>query len=135
MDRISNRLRARRRVGRLLAAWMCAGVLTLAPLPVRAGVKPNQVDAAIDKAVAFLLAQQQKDGSWEVAPKLAPGGAVNIAWGGETAIVTYALLTAGENPSDPAYEESHRLAYRRGSARHICRRIARASVEPVSGPL
>ncbi|HET6247482.1 MAG TPA: DUF4159 domain-containing protein [Tepidisphaeraceae bacterium] len=69
----------------------------------------KEVDAAVDKAVAYLLSQQKPDGSWENGPRLdKPETMVPFVpskyatYGGETAIVTYALLAAGQNPqSEP----------------------------------
>ncbi|HZK80761.1 MAG TPA: DUF4159 domain-containing protein, partial [Humisphaera sp.] len=70
----------------------------------RVAVNPQQVDAAIDKAVAFLKSQQNKDGNWELGkrPKMDGGNGPSEAakWGGETAIATYALSAAGELQSD-----------------------------------
>ena len=69
------------------------------------GATPSQVDAAIKKAVAYLYANEQGD-NWEVA-KVDPhgfdadGGYSEAShFGGYTAIATYALLAAGEDPKD-----------------------------------
>ena len=63
---------------------------------------PKEVDDAVDKAVAYLLSQQKPDGSWD-GPKPKGGTArENHAFGGHTAIATYALLVAGVKPKDPA---------------------------------
>ena len=64
---------------------------------------PQQVDDSIKKAVDWLYSKQ-KDGNWEDAaardradkPNSKKGG----QWGGETALVTYALLAAGQSPQD-----------------------------------
>ena len=68
---------------------------------------PQEVDAAIKKAMAFLKSQQ-KDGNWEggVAPdfkKLDPKGGPTEAckYGGVTALASYALLAAGESDQNP----------------------------------
>jgi hypothetical protein len=75
------------------------------PIPVRRPVlaghaTPEDVQQAIDRAQAYLLAQQQPDGSFErVAANgnaIAQGGQV----GGASALVTYALLTSGLTSSD-----------------------------------
>src|SRR5690242_14571882 len=49
---------------------------------------PAEVDAAIQKAKAYLRAQQKADGSW---PEGAPEKPGREQTGGETAIATYAL--------------------------------------------
>jgi hypothetical protein len=62
-------------------------------------VLPQQIDASIKKAVDFLYSKQ-RDGVWEGdgVGELSPTGKTH---GGLTAIATYALLAAGENPNDP----------------------------------
>lgn len=74
-----------------------------------AGPKVKEVDAAIDKGVAYLLSKQQPDGSWETEPRLSkPETTVDFVpskyatYGGETAIATYALLSAGQTTKNEA---------------------------------
>src|SRR5205807_223191 len=69
------------------------------------------IERAIQRAREYLLAQQ-KNGSWDLpaaAPEPKPNakGEVNVLdiqnssqWGGLTALATYALLAAGEDPTD-----------------------------------
>jgi hypothetical protein len=55
-------------------------------------VSPDQVRKAIDRGVAYLLSQQQKDGSW---PE------ITGYTGGISALCTLALLNAGVEPDEP----------------------------------
>ena len=77
----------------------------LVPLiPARAAVNHDQIEDALKRAREALLASQNKDGNWEESPPpkhvderngdRIDGG----QWGGATALATYALLAAGENP-------------------------------------
>jgi hypothetical protein len=61
--------------------------------------RPQEIDASIQRAVNYLYSVQQ-DGTWEALGQgdLGPDG---MHHGGLTAIATYALLAAGENPSNP----------------------------------
>src|SRR3954452_7048361 len=65
------------------------------PAPAAA---PGEVDKAIDKAKTFLYSQQ-KNGTWEIATD-GDLSAKGRHRGGLTALVTYALVAAGENPQD-----------------------------------
>jgi Domain of unknown function (DUF4159)/A-macroglobulin TED domain len=59
-----------------------------------AGVTPQEVERAIQDGVRFLRSAQKNDGSWaEVDGRRSPKGT--------TALVTLALLTAGEKPDSP----------------------------------
>jgi hypothetical protein len=76
--------------------------------PVSANqVSPDQIDAAIQRGVAFLYAQQTPHGQWEKSPvRLSKGGHDHDAmqgdtYGGYTALCTFALLEAGEKATDP----------------------------------
>ena len=92
---------------RLAPFALAALCLTLASSPLRAA-SPKEVDAAILRGVKYLY-QVQQNGNWEVVP-----GPVNTEgpdvkgkqWGGLTAMATYALLAAGENPQDPRLAEA-----------------------------
>jgi len=69
-------------------------LVAFAPVPAaRADVTAEQVNDAIDRAVAFLKRQQLRRGDWESYPN-EPGGA--------TALCTLALLEAGLTKDDPA---------------------------------
>jgi hypothetical protein len=71
-----------------------------------AQVQPDQVDDAIKRGVAYLYSQQKATGQWE--SQLRRDGQ-DHSWenrqgdtfGGYTALCTFALLEAGEKPSDP----------------------------------
>ncbi|HWE01001.1 MAG TPA: DUF4159 domain-containing protein [Tepidisphaeraceae bacterium] len=69
--------------------------------PARA-VSPADVDKAVTKAMAFLHKRENADGNWEEVKVRDPkGGAADVKgkqWGGLTAIATYALLAAGDDP-------------------------------------
>jgi hypothetical protein len=62
------------------------------------GASPAEVEKAIERAKAFLYSQE-RNGNWEVAKDgdLSPKGKHR---GGLTALATYALVAAGENPQD-----------------------------------
>ena len=66
---------------------------TKAALPSVERVAPEQVDAAIQKAIAYLYAKQG-DGRWDP-----PQSGNDPHWGTDTAVATYALLFAGESRS------------------------------------
>src|SRR6185437_15988092 len=102
MSRLFNRLKS---CGRFWVAAASVTIAGLSPAPARAELDPRQVDAAIENACKYLLSQQQKDGSWEAGPKAGAKGAGH-AWGGETAIVTYALMAAGHNAQEPAIKKA-----------------------------
>jgi hypothetical protein len=59
------------------------------------------VDATVKKAVDWLYSKQ-KDGNWEEKPAADASAKLHQSeggqWGGTTALVTYALLAAGESP-------------------------------------
>jgi hypothetical protein len=66
-------------------------------------VTPHQVESALRKAKQFLYSRQM-NGNWEDAPEgvYRNDNSYNGGqWGGITALATYALLAAGENPQDP----------------------------------
>ncbi len=78
-------------------------VLMLVAAPASAAT-PEQVETALNKAKAWLYAQQNADGNWEKSPKPISTERNNQSggqWGGRTAIATYALLASGESPQDP----------------------------------
>jgi hypothetical protein len=60
---------------------------------------PEQIDAAIEEAVAYILKQRGPDGTWE--QPVTPGPTV---WGpppgGRTAIALLGLVAAGRSPND-----------------------------------
>lgn len=97
-----------RRTTLILAVLAVSAAAAIAPSRVHAAT-PQQVDAAIRKAISFLYSQQKK-GNWEVVPRPDPGGNhVSIKtgqWGGLTGIATCALLYAGENPQDPRMKQA-----------------------------
>lgn len=64
-------------------------------------VDQKKVDAAVKKAVEYLLSQQQADGSWKVS---GGGQLLQIESrypGGLTALILFALLKGGVDPKDP----------------------------------
>jgi hypothetical protein len=72
------------------------------------GATPQQVQQAIDKAEAFLLAHRNKAGTWEEVDKPIAGTEPNLRpstqgrqWGGLTALATYALLAGGKDWRSP----------------------------------
>jgi hypothetical protein len=68
---------------------------------------PEQIDAAIEKGKAYVFSQQLPAGRWEKdAQRVGTDhaswvGRQGDTWGGYTALSTYALLAAGESPSNP----------------------------------
>jgi hypothetical protein len=74
--------------------------------PAAAAVTREEVERAIHDGVRFLQRQQRADGSWaEVGPEAGPG---------TTALVTLALITAGESPHSPAVARAVDLLSRFG---------------------
>jgi hypothetical protein len=88
-----------------LATFICC---LLCFTPLTRAATPEQVDAALEKAKAFLYSQQ-RNGLWEstthkpsdAAAAAAPSSVNGGQWGGPTALAVYALLASGESPTDP----------------------------------
>jgi len=96
--------RPRARSAPLLLAAVGLGALIGPPARSRAAA-PEQVDAAVARATAYLYAKQSSDGTWEKSPAPQKGEDGRSIEGGQftgnTALAVYALLSAGENPQDP----------------------------------
>lgn len=69
--------------------------------PARADVDPARVDATIAKAVNLLMSTQNADGIWDNRAEADGDG----QYSGRTAVITYALLSAGMK-SDPKLEKA-----------------------------
>lgn len=67
------------------------------------GPTPARVENAIRKCIAFLYREQRANGSWSGFDEYGSGA---------TAMVTLALLNAGEKPSDPRIQKTLRLLRR-----------------------
>ena len=89
------------------AAALVGIAFVLAVLPARParGATPQEIDAAIKKGRAFILSQQREEGRWEHDDKRVGENHADHpkmqghAWGGFTAISTYALLASSEDPT------------------------------------
>lgn len=89
-----------------LGATLClAGVSYGQATPAKRSAPPTQqeVDKAVDRAIKALYERHKPDLMWENQPyaKRDPKrrwGVNDGQWGGQTSIVTYALLAAGEDP-------------------------------------
>ena len=69
---------------------------------------PKEVNAAVDKAVKYLYEVQQ-GAHWEMSEAPTSDEKHSVRgkqWGGLTAMATYALLAAGENPQDKRIEKA-----------------------------
>jgi hypothetical protein len=90
---------------RLVVALLCAAlVFASAAAPARAAT-PEQIQASINKAKAWLYSIQNAQGNWELTQTREPTKIDNdvrgTQWGGRTAMTVYALLAAGEKHDDP----------------------------------
>ncbi|MDB5332538.1 MAG: A-macroglobulin complement component [Phycisphaerales bacterium] len=75
------------------------------------GATPAEVDAAIEKAKAFIYSQQKPSGHWEidnnrVGTKHNHDKMQGDSFGGFSSLATYALLAAGEDNNDPRIAKS-----------------------------
>jgi len=90
---------------------------TMLPNLSATAATPQQVDAAIERAVQFLLKSQNANGTWEGTDP-AIGADACSQRGGLTALVTYALLAAGETRNRPNWPKlSHISRTQRSTAR------------------
>lgn len=95
------------RVWRSGSLRSCVALIVVAvALPLHAAPTPQQVDAAIKKGVAYLYSKQKSGGNWEqdVSRKSTAHdwqSQQGDTFGGYTALCTFALLEAGEKPSEP----------------------------------
>jgi hypothetical protein len=77
------------------------------------GVTPAHVQRAIEKAQAWFLAHQNKEGNWEEVqrpehPKDGEGitDLRSRQWGGLSSLATYALLASGMDPRTPQMQRA-----------------------------
>jgi len=88
-----------------LSFALAATLLPLLTPCLARGATPERVDQAIEKGKKFLYSQQHPTGHWEKDPQRKGTKhdwqhQQGDAYGGYTAIATYALLAAGESPQD-----------------------------------
>lgn len=74
----------------VIGLFLCAASTTRAGDPP---VTEDTVDTAIERGVAYLLAQRNEWGHWESGPLGA-----DREWAGQSSLVILALLTGGQNP-------------------------------------
>ncbi|HEX8912530.1 MAG TPA: DUF4159 domain-containing protein, partial [Humisphaera sp.] len=89
----------------VLVATVAACLLALlVPRPARAA-SPAEVDAALERAKAYLYAQIKPGQFWEETPamdeKAGNHDVKGRQWGGNTALAVYALLAMGERENSP----------------------------------
>lgn len=87
---------------RSLLLLLCIAIAGIPSAISHAAVSNAEVEASLKRAKAYLYSKQQ-NGNWETAPAGLIANDNSVAggqWGGLTALVTYALLAAGENPQD-----------------------------------
>jgi hypothetical protein len=80
---------------------ICLSVVLLLPSFVSAATS-QEVEQSLTKAKKYLYSQH-RNGSWEKARAQEPRSPDKLTgsqWGGQTALVVYALLAAGENPNN-----------------------------------
>src|SRR5271154_2325199 len=86
--------------------YLIASLLALSlSCPTAFAFTSQDIQSAIDQTKMWLYSEQNKDGTWETTTHPLPGQqpyeTSSGQWGGLTALVTYALLSSGENPRDP----------------------------------
>jgi hypothetical protein len=84
-----------------LFCWPLVGVSLTLPIWVSLvqAAQPQEIDASIQKGADYLYSRQ-RDGVWEADDIVIPNP-TGMHQGGLTAIATYALLAAGEDPNSP----------------------------------
>jgi len=92
-------------MSRLMRVFTIVTAVLMAVAAPASAATPEQIDAALAKAKAWLYKAQKPDGTWEQSDAPQANQVANSQtggqWGGRTAIATYALLAAGESPQDP----------------------------------
>lgn len=86
----------------LLAGWPCSSQHA-------AAADAAAIDRAIERGVDWLYRQQVDDGRIEDAPRRTDERHHTVEggqWGGHTALATYTLLAAGEEPQSPRIQKS-----------------------------
>jgi hypothetical protein len=89
---------------------LMVALLSLMTSSARAAT-PEEIDRAIKRTVEYFYSKQNAEGTWENSPTGPDRGADRHdisggQWGGETALITYALLAAGESPNDPRLKKA-----------------------------
>ncbi len=88
-----------------MTTWTCLlATVVLGATPPTPAVTPEEVSAAVERLQAYLLEQQGDDGGWE---REYAGSRFHA--GGESALVTLALLTSGVSPQTPAMGDALRF--------------------------
>src|SRR3954463_1252740 len=92
---------------RAILVCIAAAIIIFSSPRARAAT-PEQVDAAIKKAIAYIYSQQA-EGNWEAVQKREKDDPANVEgwqWGGLSSLATCALLYARESPQDPRIKEA-----------------------------
>jgi hypothetical protein len=100
---------------------MCVLIFAALLLPSSAAFAATsaEIQASIDKGKAYLYSIQS-GGNWEIVPApdpkhTNPWEVENTQYGGLTAIATFALLAAGEDPQDPRIKQAVAFLEKTGS--------------------
>ncbi len=86
---------------------MFAGFIGLSS-PARAAISNANIEASLKKAKDYIYSKQN-GGNWEATPAgvwANDNSQTGGQWGGVSALATYALLAAGENPQDPRIKQA-----------------------------
>ena len=110
----------------VLIGCLCLPSTVLAQAPAKEALNADQVRKAIKRGVDNLKKQQSSDGSW---------AGVSGYQGGSTALITLALLNAGEKASSPQIQKSLELilAIPRSKTYEVSLRVLALSAADPSG--